>query len=49
MVCPSEKIDSVCGAILLVMGLYGVLWGKQKEAECNKKTSDQCKEEINSI
>ncbi|XP_009604082.1 WAT1-related protein At1g43650 isoform X1 [Nicotiana tomentosiformis] len=45
----TPHLGSVCGAILLVMGLYGVLWGKQKEAECNKKTSDQCKEEINSI
>ncbi|XP_049388750.1 WAT1-related protein At1g43650 isoform X1 [Solanum stenotomum] len=34
----TPHLGSVCGAILLVMGLYGVLWGKQKEAEC-KKTS----------
>ncbi|KAJ8531272.1 hypothetical protein K7X08_026706 [Anisodus acutangulus] len=41
------RLGSVCGAILLVMGLYGVLWGKQKEAEC-KRTSE-CKGEITSI
>ncbi|KAM3361168.1 WAT1-related protein isoform X1 [Capsicum galapagoense] len=43
----TPHLGSVCGAILLVMGLYGVLWGKQKEAEF-KKTS-QCKVEITSI
>ncbi|PHU20094.1 WAT1-related protein [Capsicum chinense] len=43
----TPHLGSVCGAILLVMGLYGVLWGKQKEAEF-KKTS-QCKGEITSI
>lgn len=24
-------MNSVCGAILLIVGLYGVLWGKNKE------------------
>ncbi|XP_059281716.1 WAT1-related protein At1g43650 isoform X1 [Lycium ferocissimum] len=43
----TPHLGSVCGAILLVMGLYGVLWGKQKEAECKK--ASQCKGEITSI
>ncbi|KAK3043897.1 hypothetical protein RJ639_000596 [Escallonia herrerae] len=33
---------SICGAILLVIGLYGVLWGKKKEgkSETNERKSE---------
>lgn len=40
---PSWFCDSVCGAIMLVGGLYVVLWGKNKEG---KRQTDEGKSKM---
>ncbi|KAL3504472.1 hypothetical protein ACH5RR_034313 [Cinchona calisaya] len=40
-------LGSVCGAILLVGGLYCVLWGKNKEARIERETEKDQKSESN--
>lgn len=41
------EFGSVCGAMLLVVGLYTVLWGKNKEAECEREAAKEQKSESN--